>query len=75
VQFGRSAPVDMDTATIELVPACAPPDLDCDGTVGGTDLGLLLSAWGTSAADLDGDGITMGSDLGLLLGAWDAGAP
>jgi hypothetical protein len=75
VQFGRSAPVDMDTATIELMPPCAPPDLDCDGTVGGVDLGLLLAAWGTSAADLDGDGLTTGSDLGLLLGAWDAGAP
>jgi hypothetical protein len=71
VQFGRSPPVDMDTATIELAPACAPADLDCDGSVGGADLGLLLGAWGTPAADLDGDGLTTGSDLGLLLGAWD----
>ena len=50
------------------------PDLDQDGVVGGTDLGLLLGAWGTDAtdADLDGDGVVGNADLGLLLGAWGA---
>ena len=45
-------------------------DLDQDGTVDGTDLGLLLGAWGTGAADLDNSGVTDGTDLGLLLGKW-----
>ncbi|MFO0784342.1 MAG: hypothetical protein U0636_11740 [Phycisphaerales bacterium] len=50
-----------------------PGDLDHDGIVNGTDLGLLLGAWGTtgdSEADLDHDGVVNGTDLGLLLGAW-----
>jgi outer membrane protein assembly factor BamB len=51
-------------------PACADADLDCDGTVGPADLGLLLGAWGTDGADLDGDGVTGSSDLAILLGAW-----
>ena len=46
------------------------PDLNGDGEVDGTDLGLLLGAWGTSAADLNSDGDTDGTDLGILLGAW-----
>jgi hypothetical protein len=49
--------------------AC-PADLDGDGTVSGSDFGLLLSAWGTADADLDGDGITGGSDVGVMLAAW-----
>ena len=52
--------------------AC-PADLDGDGTVSGSDLGLLLGNWGGSGVgDLDGDGNVSGSDLGLLLGAWGA---
>ena len=47
-------------------------DLDADGQVGGSDLGLMLVAWGTDdpTADLDGDGLVSGGDLGLLLVAW-----
>ncbi len=46
-------------------------DHDGDGTVGGSDLGLLLAGWGgTGPADLDGDGTVGGSDLGLLLAAF-----
>jgi hypothetical protein len=51
-------------------------DLDGDGVVGATDLGILLGSWGacprrgTCAADLDGDGAVGATDLGLLLGAW-----
>ena len=49
-------------------------DLDADGAVGGSDLGLLLGQWGNAGgfADLDGDGIVGGADLGLLLGEWGA---
>ena len=49
-----------------------PADIDGDGTVNATELGLLLALWGTSnpLADLDGDGIVPASDLGILLSAW-----
>jgi hypothetical protein len=70
VQFGRSAPVDMDSAMIDLVPA-NPADLDGDGVVGGADLGILLANWGQSGqGDLDGDGVVGGGDLGIMLAAW-----
>ncbi len=48
-------------------------DLDGDGAVGGSDLGMLLASWGQpGAADIDGDGVVLGSDLAALLGAWGA---
>jgi len=60
---------------------CGPPagvsgDLDGDGDVDGSDLGLLLGAWGpcgncsACAADLNGDCTVDGGDLGALLGDW-----
>lgn len=48
-------------------------DLDGDCLVGGSDLGILLGAWGRCsgcAADLTGDGEVGGADLGVLLGNW-----
>ena len=47
-------------------------DINGDNKVDGTDLGLLLGAWGphTGAADLDHSGVVDGTDIGLLLGAW-----
>jgi len=46
-------------------------DLNGDGIVGSTDLGILLSAWGKSGpADLNGDGTVDGADLGILLSNW-----
>ncbi len=46
-------------------------DLNGDGCVDETDLGLLLSAWGRDPqGDLTGDGAVDGSDLGILLAAW-----
>jgi hypothetical protein len=47
-----------------------PADLDGDGVVSSSDLGELLSAWGTAIADLDGDGDTNSGDLGILLAGW-----
>lgn len=43
-----------------------------DGVVDGTDLGELLSMWGSPnpAFDFDGDGVVAGPDLGVLLGNW-----
>ncbi|MDZ4830340.1 MAG: PQQ-binding-like beta-propeller repeat protein [Phycisphaerae bacterium] len=55
-------------------PQCVAADLDCDGTVGASDLAILLGAWGrcgrSCSADLDDDGSVGASDLALLLGAW-----
>jgi hypothetical protein len=55
---------------LNLVTPRCDADLSGDVTVDGADLGILLGAWGTSAADLTGDGVTDGADLGVLLGAW-----
>lgn len=56
-------------------PTCpCPADLDGDGRVGGSDLGILFSSWGPCGkacdADLDGNGAVGGSDLGMLFSAW-----
>jgi hypothetical protein len=48
-------------------------DLDGDGSVGPSDLSILLGAWGASAggpADLNSDGTIDQADLALLIGAW-----
>lgn len=49
-----------------------PADLDNNSLINGADLGLLLSAWGSSddAADLNDDGTVDGEDLGILLAEW-----
>lgn len=51
------------------------PDLNGDGVVNGTDLGLMLSNFrasvgSNSAPDLNYDGSINGADLAILLGAW-----
>ena len=48
-------------------------DLDRNGRVDGSDLGLLVSEWGAvgSFADIDGDGIVDGTDLGMLVLQYD----
>lgn len=50
----------------------APADLDRDGRVSGTDLGILVGLWGSfdPIADLTGDNMITGADLGVLVGAW-----
>ncbi len=51
-------------------------DINGDGVVGGSDLGLLLAMWGRCpgrgpcGADLNGDGVVDGADLGILLSEW-----
>jgi hypothetical protein len=55
---------------IRLVP---PHDMDADGSVGVTDLLLLLAAWGTDPVgppDFDGDGTVGMSDFLILLANW-----
>jgi hypothetical protein len=53
-------------------PARGPADIDRDGYVNGSDLGIMLSAWGStgSTADIDGSGRVDGADLGVLLASW-----
>jgi hypothetical protein len=56
-------------------PPCIPQDLDCNGSVGPTDIAILLSAWGacgkgTCVADIDRDGLVGPADLAALLAAW-----
>src|SRR5262249_23658455 len=48
-----------------------PADLNCDGAVNGTDLGLLLGGWGgNGVGDVNNDGVVNATDLGILLGSW-----
>lgn len=50
------------------VPSSCKADLNGDGKIDQIDLGILLPAYGVSAAgDIDGDGKTGQSDLGILL--------
>ena len=57
----------------EKSPPC-PADLDGDGVVSGSDLTVVLGAWGIndSPADFNGDGHVDGADLAVVLGAWGA---
>ncbi|MHC4976577.1 MAG: hypothetical protein ACYTF7_08220 [Planctomycetota bacterium] len=56
-----------------LSPVACPEDLNDDGQVDGSDLGLFLSNWGNPGqTDLDASGSTDGADLGLFLSAWGA---
>jgi hypothetical protein len=71
VATGRSAPVDMDSATIDLTGASTPADLNGDGRVDGLDLTQMLANWGGSGAgDVNADGNVDGLDLAVLLAAW-----
>ncbi|MBM4112430.1 MAG: hypothetical protein FJ253_03500 [Phycisphaerae bacterium] len=67
---GEGVQVGLGQVSIVLLPMTA--DLDGDGGVNGSDLGLLLGLWESAdaAADLDGSGVVDGSDLGILLGYW-----
>lgn len=53
-------------------PPKVPGDLNFDGVVDGTDVGLFLSQWGNAGgpADLNADGVVDGADFGTLLGHW-----
>jgi hypothetical protein len=53
-------------------PETCPADINNDNVVDGSDLGLLLGAWGTDSLllDLNNDGVVNRSDQGILLGQW-----
>ncbi len=56
-----------------------PGDLNGDGCVDHSDLGILLADWGCTGGDCpgdaDGDGNTDHSDLGIVLAHWGEGCP
>ena len=54
-------------------------DIDLNGAIGGSDLGMMLAYWGpvttesvSLLSDLNADGFVNGSDLGALLAHWGA---
>ncbi|MCK4871101.1 MAG: ankyrin repeat domain-containing protein [Phycisphaerales bacterium] len=59
---------DQSDDVFSIIEGGCPGDLDGDNDVDQADLGILLSAYGNSAAgDCDGDGDTDQADLGILL--------
>ena len=70
----HGGPVVMDMATLDI--AGNPADLDDDGTVGITDLLLLLGNWGPCPpagpciGDLDCDGMVGINDFLSVLATW-----
>jgi len=73
--LGLFKPGSIPSMAVSVVGPSAPSipgDLNDDGQVNGTDLSMLLAAWGTSdpVADLNDDGIVDGTDLSMLLGDW-----
>ena len=67
------AEVDMGAYEFQGGVSC-PADLDGDGTVGASDLAILLGTWGPvptpDPPDFDGDGDVDAFDLAILLGNW-----
>ena len=61
---------DFKVAGVNCTPPYDPSDLNQDGNVDGLDLGMVLSAWGSSGGDINHDGITDGADLTNLFSAW-----
>lgn len=56
----------------KLVPPPCVADLNNNGLVDSTDLGMLLGSWGNGFYDLNDDGQTNAADLSIMLGAWGA---
>ncbi|MEE9128819.1 MAG: right-handed parallel beta-helix repeat-containing protein [Phycisphaerales bacterium] len=69
---GKGKPPIVDMGAYEFQVPC-PWDLDCNGSVGASDLLSLLVSWGPCKgcpADFDGDGTVGASDLLALLVNW-----
>ncbi len=79
IASGFSKDIDQDGVPDECRRLQPSPDINGDGIVDGTDLGMLLLGWGDCppadgkspcVGDLDGDGAVTRADLGVLLSAW-----
>jgi hypothetical protein len=70
----NNVPDTCECAASPSLPACCLGNINGDAVVDGSDLGLLLSSWGTCGslcpADLNRDGFVNGADLGVLLNEW-----
>jgi len=79
--YSASTPLGTGTMTVSTAngtncSAPCPGDFNGDGIRDGADLGLLLAAFGISAAgDMNGDGLTDGADLGALLAVFGQVCP
>ena len=77
--LGSIVEAAVDDVRIERIGcAFAPADLNQDGRVDGSDLGVLLALWGPangSRADIDHNGVVDGADLGTLLSGWAPWTP
>ncbi len=64
-----------NTGVYRGAPGC-PEDLDGDGSIGQSDLGILLAAYNQDGGgDIDGDGDTDQADLGALLSVYGDPCP
>lgn len=64
---------DFEVERFACEPAQCVADLDGSGSVGASDLAILLGSWGPCEgcpADFDGDDVVDAADLAQLLGAW-----
>ena len=68
---GANAPKLEFTFDVDTAPPCD-PDLNGDGVVDATDLGIFLAYWGPKphGGDFNNDGVANAADLGILLAAW-----
>ncbi len=70
--------IDDPRTTVEIIPpATSWSDIDLSGSVGMSDLSILLNRWGVlegqDPADLNDDGVVNSTDLSILLADWDDG--
>lgn len=71
--FSDGTSTTTGTSTLQVAGTRIPRtgDLDGDGAVSGSDLVMLLAAWGQpGASDLNANGTTEGGDLVVLLANW-----
>lgn len=66
---GHVNPTD---SPVDFTGGACPADIDYDRSVGGSDMGVLLSNWGAGGGggDINRDGDVDGQDLALLLSNW-----
>ncbi len=84
VDYGQILNGTFDDLNANGVPDCCdagesctpcPGDVNDSGIVNGTDIAIILGAWGTSggkfpSSDTDGNGIVDAVDLAVVLGGW-----